>query len=97
MPNQMQAPVFPTIPVPTDDPKSLRATVEALKVTVEILAGNDTKSRDGTQINRFSQHCYVQPTEPKALHAGDTWLCTNHNWTFSIWTGSEWRLLVTVP
>lgn len=90
--------VFPTIPVPTDEPKSLRASIEALKRIVEMLIGADPKALDGSQHSRYAPHVFVQDTVPTALHPGDLWLSTlPSNYTFNIWTGAEWRLLLALP
>jgi hypothetical protein len=88
---------FPTIPVPENNLESLFRTVTALKQAVEMLTGGDNRSMTGDSANRFAPHVFIQSTTPVALHPGDLWLCTGNNWTFNIWDGNEWLVLVTVP
>lgn len=93
----MKAPNFPPIPVPGADLLSLHNTCLALKQCVEMLAGNDAKSRDGSTANRYASHIFVQATEPTALHEGDLWLCDSATFTLSIWRQNKWLLLLTLP
>lgn len=90
-------PKFPTIPVPEANPESLHKTCLALKQAVEMLTGNDPKSRSGDQANRFAPHVFVQPTTPTALHEGDLWLCEGPSFTFNIWTKNGWMVIATLP
>ena len=77
-------PDFPSIPVPTDDPKSLLESVNALKQTVEMLTGQDTTT------DKSAAHTFVQASAPVALHVGDMWLCTSTVYSFNIWDGFNW-------
>jgi hypothetical protein len=92
----MKAPMFPTIPTPDAEVKSLQRSVEALKRVVEMLTGTDTKSVDGTSSNRFASHVFVQRTEPVAIHLGDLWLCTAGNASFNIWDGTNWVVITNI-
>jgi hypothetical protein len=93
----MQTPKFPSIPVPDAEVKSLRESVMTLKKCVDMLTGSDGLSRDGVGADRFAPHVFITPDLPTALHDGDLWLCTGVTWTFNIWDGTDWILLLTVP
>jgi hypothetical protein len=77
-------PVYPSIPVPTDDPKALLEAVLALKQTVEMLTGQDIAS------DKLAPHVFVQPDPPQAWSVGDMWLCTAAVYSFSVWDGFHW-------
>ena len=77
-------PVYPSIPVPSDEPGALLEAVQALKQTVEMLTGQDIGAA------KFAPHVFVQPEVPEALHVGDLWLCTSVSYTFNVWDGFHW-------
>jgi hypothetical protein len=83
------APDFPTIPVPTEDPKALLETCNALKRAIEMLVVSG---------DRVAAHVFVQPDMPDALHIGDLWFCTSaSNPSFNVWSADKWIKLSTVP
>jgi len=84
------APLWPTIPVPTEDLKSLNASVLALKQVAEMLTGQD-------QMQKFAPHTFVQADTPVALHDGDFWLCTGKTYSFNIWDGNKWLKIADLP
>jgi hypothetical protein len=92
-----KAPKYPTIPLPEDNLHSLHRTCLALKRSVEMLTGKDTKSADGTATDRFAPHVFITPYTPEALHIGDFWLCTGQNYTFNMWNGGTWLVICTLP
>jgi hypothetical protein len=89
--------MFPSIPVPENNPESLHRTCLALKKAVEMLTGADSKSRDGSSSDRFANHVFVGTDVPEALHVGDLWLATGQSYTFNIWNGTDWLLVATLP
>lgn len=98
-----KAPTFPSIPVPKDDIMSLLITTTALKRTVEMLTGQEpatpnTSTKPGEEKPEFfAPHVFVQADTPTAYHVGDFWLAQRKSWSFSIWTGTDWILLVDLP
>lgn len=92
----MKAPVFPSIPQPDAEVKSLQKSVEALKRVVEMLTNTDSRSVDGSSSNRFAAHTFVQRTQPTAINTGDFWLCTAGTASFNIWDGTNWVLITNV-
>lgn len=83
------APNYPSIPVPTEDPKALLETCNALKRTVEMLVGSGDTA---------AAHVFVQDDMPDALHTGDLWFCTSAvNPSFNVWSADKWIKLSTVP
>jgi len=82
-------PTFPSIPVPTDDPKSLLETVLAIKQTVDALTGQDNSER-------FANHVFVDHETPTAIHKGDIWLYEGERFSLNIWNGVRWILIVDV-
>jgi len=88
---------FPTIPVPTLELESVHKAILALKETVEMLTGFDSKSMTGTSADRFAPHVFYQLEEPLALHIGDFWLRPADSYTLSMWNGSDWLLIAVLP
>ena len=82
-------PFFPTIPVPTEDPKALLETCLTMKRTLEMLTGED---QGGT----YAVHTFVQADTPEAIHLGDFWLCTAKDMSLNTWTGLQWVKIASV-
>lgn len=82
-------PQVPSIPTPTEDPKSLRSAVMALKQAVEILAGSS-----GVEPQ---PNMYVSNSMPTARKKGDLWIVEYPSISVSYWNGSTWVLLATAP
>jgi hypothetical protein len=82
-------PQVPSIPMPTEDPASLRAAILALKQVVEAMAGTTTVD---PQPNMF-----VSNKQPTARKKGDFWITEYPSITLSYWNGSTWVLLATAP
>jgi hypothetical protein len=97
MPNQMQTPTFPTIPVPDLTPNGMLNTLLALKKCVEMLTGVDLASQSGNRANRFAPHVFIQNDPPTPYLPGDMWVATGTQTTFSIWDGTQWLKIATPP
>lgn len=81
--------IFPSIPIPTEDPKALLETCLTMKRTLEMLTGQD-------QGETFAPHVFVQADVPVAHNVGDLWLCTALTQSFNCWTGAAWVRIATV-
>lgn len=96
-------PTFPSIPVPKASMMSMLETVLTLKRTVEMLTGQEPATLNAStkpgeeKPTYFAPHVFVQADTPTAYHIGDLWLAQRKSWSFSIWTGSDWILLVDLP
>lgn len=82
-------PQVPSIPVPTEDPASLRGAIMALKQAVEIMAGSS-----GTDPQ---PNMYVSNTQPTARKKGDLWIVEYPSIKVSYWNGSAWVVLAVAP
>ena len=84
------SPLWASIPVPTDDPKSLLETCLTMKRILEELTGQGNTEH-------CAPHVYVQADVPDGEHKGDLWLHTGANASFNIWNGHQWILVASVP
>lgn len=78
---------FPSIPDPLPNIESLFDVVNALKQSVELLAGQ----RGSVAPNRV----FVQSTTPTAERAGDIWVNTGNNSKIYCWDGKVWTTVTT--
>jgi hypothetical protein len=97
MPNVMQTPRFPVIPIPEATPASLQRAMSAVIQTLTMLTGSDPKSRSGDKADRQMAHVFIQSTQPEALNPGDFWLCQQPKVSLSVWNGAQWVHLVDAP
>lgn len=79
------APVYPSIPVPSNDIQSLVTTVRALKQVVEILVG--LRGDRGV-----AGHIAFQDAPPNPTQPGDLWITSGGK--TRVWNGTTWLAIV---
>jgi hypothetical protein len=78
------SPSFPSIPMPTDDPRALYNTCMVLKQAVEDLQGANRSTG-------YAARMFVQDTPPDIIRDGDFWMTTGTSTTLSLSIGGVWR------
>lgn len=86
----MQAPDWPEIPTPEASIQSLLRSLTAVISTLQMITGQDAKSRSGTKANRNMCHVFLDNDEPTAINDGDLWLRQGSTITLSVWDGTRW-------